>query len=144
MRVQVRGADCALFPAAAELPFHQNALVALPLKRFTPTVQQVATAEQKLATLFPSAYAANTYCAEPLKQSAPAYKRQYYGFYNAKNQPCFYIRFFFSTPADYSTNMATWLQKPVKASAKPGSDAWDMSYNLSAGEFYDFMHCPLD
>lgn len=95
-RVQVRGAECALFPARAVSYYNVQAT-------FMPTSAQAAEAEKALATPQLSTidpHAKNWYKKQPdpaytaISPHLPLYRQQFYGFLNAKRQPCLFINAF--------------------------------------------------
>jgi len=130
-------ADCAIFPAAAAV---DAPLDSPSLGRFTPTSQQIDSAEQALATVELSRINAE---AEPagysdyprlIKKQLPQYKRQYFGYYNLMNHPCLYIVFAIVQPTDTS-----WLKASYRV-FDAGPDYWTVRYNLATKTFYAFEH----
>ncbi|RZK99044.1 MAG: hypothetical protein EOO62_25370 [Hymenobacter sp.] len=143
-RVQLPGADCALFPAAANLgswfgkDFTQ-------LLRFTPTRAQAAEAEQALprvhlAKLYQ--YPVTDYYARYpaiIKQHLSKYQRQYFGFYKAQHQTCLFINFFIEEVEYAPGTLPSWLTHPVQV-ADGGAGFWHIYYNLTTHKFYNFSH----
>lgn len=143
--LQLSGAACALFPAAARLPDEVDYYVTRT-GRFSPTPQQVAEAEQALPTAplqqiyerMPSRY----YADYPLiiKQNLAKYQRQYYGFYNEKHQPCLHINFFYEPNVERSIiPVPYWLRAPIKMH-DGGPAYWRIYYNLTTRQCYHFSH----
>jgi hypothetical protein len=130
--VKVRGADCALFPAAASMrPYVQNNLVK---GRFTPTSQQVSDAEHLLPVLksnyLQSDSSVNYANLNYVQGHLPKYKRQYFGFYNKQRQPCLFINFL-----GYAHSQ--WLNRLTYVD-DGGNLFWRIRYNLTTHQFYSF------
>jgi hypothetical protein len=146
-RVQLPGADCALFPAAAKM--EHAAGEKLPITgRFTPTLEQVASAEQllpsvSLATVYaPGAGPSGSYYAHyplSIKWNLSRYQRQYYGFYNSAHQPCLFINFFIQHYEEVPGRPATWLRRRIFF-FDGGTALWCIYYNTTTHEFYNFSH----
>lgn len=151
-RVQVLGADCALFPAAARWPAWVGYL---PHRyRFTPTATQAQAAEQALAavrllTINPgrknwqdSAY------ARRISQRLGQYHRQYLGFYDEQRQPCLFINLLLDTDFDGIDigmqprppgHVPHWLRAP-QAAVDSSWGFWTVGYNLTTHQFFDYWH----
>lgn len=153
-RYQLPGADCALFPAAARLPDW------LPEKRlashrFTPAAPQVAAAETALAMLQllhvsqgPKTSQDSTY-ARNITRRLRQYRRQYFGFYNRRKQPCVFINF---VGGDIAFNGEEAGLRPKLPGYPPqwlreylfigdgGDNHWSICYNLTTGRFYRYWH----
>jgi len=133
-RYQRPGADCALFPAAAQLDTLGLHGATVEPYRFTPTRHQVEMAEQQLEAegisairqpLTPADSANLAY----IQAHLPVYKRQYFGFYNAQHQPCLFIQLFESDhPGDW---LHHWL-----LILDGGPSVWEVYYNLDTRRFY--------
>lgn len=149
-RIQLPGADCALFPATAELPicFYTDVTT---LERFTPTPQQIALVEKAFlpirikqlaitpsAALVDSDREAEVFIYNNLKK----YYRQYYGFYNSLHQPCLYVNCFIGDEvADgNSYDIAPyWLRRPVSM-LYGGANYWSITFNVATQELYNFRY----
>jgi hypothetical protein len=127
--VQVRGADCALFPAGAECHY-------LLKTAFTPTLLQAEEAERALATATLSAvdpHAKSWYKKTPnpaysnIAAHLPSRGQQFYGFYNAKHQPCLFINAF-PLYKSFLSNQR-WLRATVWVD-DGGPAFWQAHYNL--------------
>lgn len=141
--MRVQGADCALFPAMAEVDTTELGVAVIEPRRFTPVRQQVEIVEKQLAEKGLMAIARPTIAADAMLafiQSVgafsyihahlPVYKRQYYGFYNAQHQPCLYINFV-EEPG------SGWLYRQI-AVMDGGAAFWCICYNLTTSQFYGF------
>ena len=146
-RVQLPGADCALFPAAAKME-HQMEEEMPNTGRFMPTRQQVVAVEHLLPSVTlekvydPKAGPAGGYYANyplTIKQSLPKYQRQYYGFYNSAHQPCLFINFFIESYEDVTGRPAVWLYRRIFF-FDGGATLWRIYYNLATHKFYNFSH----
>jgi hypothetical protein len=133
-RVQLPRADCALFPAAAQLDTLGLHKAAVEPSRFTPTRQQVEMVEQQLEAagisairqpLTPPDSANLAY----IQAHLPVYKRQYFGFYNAQHQPCLFIQLF------EGDNLGDWLHHWLLI-LDGGPSVWEVYYNLDTRRFY--------
>jgi hypothetical protein len=144
-RVQLPGADCALFPAGASFAryLEDDSLVT---KRFTPTRHQVAAAEKALLTVrLQEAYerpVSSYYAQYPaiIKQNLAKYQRQYYGFYNKKNQPCLYINLFYEPYVERSSKPVPYWLRALIYTHDGGPAYWHIYYNLGTRTFYNFSH----
>lgn len=151
-RHTVRGADCALFPAAARWPGWVAPIA--QGQRFTPTRTQVRATEQALAevrllainpgrkTGTDSAY------ARQISQRLGQYHRQYFGFYNQHRQPCLYLNLLLDTAFDGSDSglhppaagyVPHWLRAPQQL-ADGGWQFWSVYYNLATRQFFGYWH----
>ncbi|MDO7886947.1 hypothetical protein [Hymenobacter cheonanensis] len=142
-RYQLPGADCALFPAAATLPFYRKNSASLPIERFTPTKQQVALIEKKLTAKSLKLNSFSSHPFYPPDYKLVAYRRQYYGFYNNQHQPHFYIFFLATNSSEGSAKATNWLNGPVRMPIR-GADCWSIKYDVHGEKFYDFIHYPID
>lgn len=140
-RVQLPGADCALFPAAISLA--GAVLSSKPTGRFTPAKEQVTAIERSLlpahmhylATNSP--YAGTIYADKAqthIHKNLATYRRQYVGFYNEKHQPCLYINCF-----PKSIGNSYWLQRLLVVD-DGGASFWRISFNLATKQFFDFSY----
>jgi hypothetical protein len=133
--VKVRGADCALFPAAALFDTLDLRVSQVNPFRFTPTRQQVEATENQLAVggirairtpLSPPDSANLAY----IQTHLPDYKRQYFGFYNEKHQACIFIQLFEGGRPDWLYHHLVFLDG--------GASIWEVCYNLDTQQFYFF------
>ena len=117
-RVQVLGADCGLFPAAARM---ERALRTLPLHRVP-----VLTGSRILPS-YPFL----------IHQNLPRYKRQYFGFYNLQRQPDRYVQFFAESVEAHPGYTPRWLREAFQV-VDGGAGFWSIKYNWSTHQSYDF------
>lgn len=143
-RYQLPGADCALFPANASLPFSVDESNPLT-RRFTPTHQQVAATEKalgmvNLATVNPNPEAVY-YAKYPalIKAHLAKYRRQYFGFYSLKHHPCLYINLFDEQVVELPGTVPYWLRSIV-VTYDGGAAFWSIYYDLTTRKFYKFHH----
>ena len=143
-RLLLPGADCASFPVASALPVapeFDEVLVA----RFTPCLPQVIEAEQMLpgalqqplTTAPPARYFRRQQTV--IRTYLPAYRRQYFGFYNAQHQACLFINFFDSQYLELSD--PRWLHYCISVD-DGGVSFWRIYYNLATHRFYKFSFNP--
>ena len=143
VRVQVLGADCGLFPAAARMLTDENGDAPTLLGRFTPTRPQAARMERALRTLplhrVPVLTGVRILPSYPLliHQNLPRYKRQYFGFYNRQRQPCLYVHFFAESVEEHPGYTPRWLREAFQV-VDGGAGFWSIKYNWSTHQFYDF------
>jgi hypothetical protein len=139
-RLLLPGAECALFPATATLPDAPEFDEALTA-RFAPIWPQVIEAEQTLSTALshslttaqPARYISQRQAI--VRAYLPAYRRQYFGFYNAQHQACLFINAFYNqytNPLDPS-----WLHYCISVD-DGGVGFWRIYYNLATHRFYKF------
>jgi len=133
--VKVRGADCALFPAAALFDTLYLRVSQVKPSRFTPARQQVEATENQLA--IEGIRAIRTPLSPPdsvnlayIQTHLPGYKRQYFGFYNKKHQACLFIQLFESDNPDWLYHHLVFLDG--------GPSVWEVCYNLDTQQFYFF------
>jgi hypothetical protein len=142
--IQLPGADCGLFPAAARLPNFLDYYVTRT-GRFTPTLPQAIEVEQALPTAqLQKLYEhpiTSYYAAYPviIKQHLPEYQRQYYGFYNELHQPCLFINFFIEHIESTPNTVPNWLCYYIHTH-DGGAAFWSIYYNLTTHKFYRFSH----
>lgn len=133
--IKVQGADCALFPAVARL---DTLDISEPITgRFAPVRQQVEAAETQLREKGVEAIRRpfNEYDAASLQyiqKNLSAYKRQYFGFFNAQHQACLFVQFFEN---DYSD----WLYQHLLI-MDGGTSVWETWYNLDTQQFYGISY----
>jgi len=145
IRQQVLGADCGLFPAAAGLPTDEEGQVTAHCGRFTPTLPQVVPVELALRTLplhrVPVVAGHHIIPSYPLliHQNLPRYKRQYFGFYDLRHQPCLYVHFFAASVDEHPGYTPRWLREVIQVE-DGGAGYWSVKYNLTTHQFYDFEH----
>lgn len=146
-RVSVLGANCALFPAAAQLPDYVDYYVTHS-RRFTPMQQQVAATEQALRRLCASASlvlktrrdaAARNEVAAQLGRDC----RQYFGFFN-QHQPCLLLNCadgaLLDVPAGLPPSvLPNWLAEPVSFS-DTGRLYGSVCYNLATRQLVNFWY----
>jgi hypothetical protein len=154
-RYQRPGFDCALFPAGKFIYdiAGKDGIVGDSLTgRFTPTKQQVDSAENLLPVLLrdvasPHFRGKERYYKKhlrPLPKSLKRYRRQYFGFYNGRHQPCLYINFF-NPDSPYVNFFAfNWLLKTVLISdagfmLDDSPNLWQVSFNLTTQQLYNFQ-----
>ena len=140
-RYQLPGADCALFPAAANM----SGMFMHPkyAQRFTPTKEQVLVIGKDLlpaqmrylaanqppnATMYEHEYRVR------ISKTLTKYRRQYVGFYNEQQQNCLYINCF-----PRNELYPKWLQQLVKVE-DGGASFWHIYFNLATKQFFDFSH----
>jgi hypothetical protein len=120
---QLPGADCALFPAAAEITYRIGG--GFPVTgRFKPTRNQVRKVEHALPDVDLAKFLRQQpasmqqyYAAYPgiIKANLSKYQRQYYGFYNVQHQPCLYLNFFYEPGVERSSQpIPYWLRAPIE------------------------------
>jgi hypothetical protein len=137
--MQVRGADCALFPVGAVSYYNIKAT-------FMPTPAQAAEAEKALATAQLATvdpHAKSWYKKEPnpaytaISNHLPLFRQQFYGFYNAQKQPCLFINAF---PLDKNFTIGQrWLRETVWV-FDGGTSFWQAKYNLATHRFEYFSY----
>lgn len=149
--LQLSGADCALFPAAAALPPLYFNETCSPLERFTPTPQQLALVEK---TFLPSgiqqlAAGPNVDLVDYDKEkrvfiyrNLKKYYRQYYGFYNCQHQQCLYINCFLGDDvADGPIyDIAPYWLRSTVCMLYGGANYWSITFNLATQELYGFRY----
>lgn len=144
-RLQVLGADCGLFPAAAQLLTDESGRAPVHRGRFTPTPAQALRVEHALRTLplaqvspLPGHPVTPRYPAY-IHQHLARYKRQYFGFYDGRGHACLYVHFFAEQPAEYPGYTPAWLRAPVQP-VDGGAGYWSLKYDETTHRFYDFEH----
>jgi hypothetical protein len=154
-RVQVRGADCALFSAGK--PINDVARIDgiaadTVTGRFTPTKQQVDSAENLLPMLLRDMAASPRFRGKeryykkhlrPLPKGLKGYRRQYFGFYNGQHQPCLYVNFFNPDSPYIKAFAFDWLLKTVLISdagfmLDDSPNLWQVTFNLTTQQLYNF------
>lgn len=131
--LKVRGVDCALFPAIAQFDTTGLRRAKSPPYRFTPTHQQVEAAESQLNTEGIYAIRApytpyDSVNLAYIQKNLLAYRRQYFGFYNAQHQACLFIQLFEDDNTDWLYRHLLFLDG--------GSSVWEVCYNLDTRRFY--------
>jgi hypothetical protein len=140
-RYQLPGADCALFPAGANM----NGMFIHPkhAQRFTPTKEQVVAIEKDLLPAQMRFLAANQptnatvyehKCRLRISKTLVKYRRQYVGFYNERQQPCLYINCF-----PINKLFPSWLRQLVEVE-DGGASFWHIYFNLTTKQFFSFSH----
>ena len=149
-RYQRPGADCALFPAGKfiyDITGEDGIVGDSITGRFTPTKQQVDSIENLLLVLLRNMATSPRFRGKeryykkylrPLPKSLKRYRRQYFGFYNGRHQPCLYINFF--TP---NVTYVNWLLRTVIVSdggfmEDDSPNLWQVSFNLTTQQLYNF------
>lgn len=142
-RCQLPKADCALFPEASELPHDKDGVIP-HTGRFTPTCEQAAKVEQALLTVRLENIAERQQEYYPrypvlIKKNLARYHRQYFGFYNVRNQPCLYLSFFWENVQENLGFIPRWRREVIQVE-DGGAGFWSVYYNLSTRKFYKFRH----
>ena len=120
--------------------------------RFTPTKQQVDSVESLLPTLLramvssPRFHGKERYYKKhlrPLSKNLREYRRQYFGFYNSRHQPCFYINFFNPNSPYIKAFAFNWLLKIVLITdagfmLDDSPNLWQVNFNLMTQQLYNF------
>jgi hypothetical protein len=138
-RVQLPGADCALFPATTSLV--GVSLYPTPTQRFAPTKAQILSVESSLLathmhyliknpSVAATAYGAK--CISQIYKNLAKSRRQYVGFYNEQQQPCLFINCF-----PQARNDLNWLYQLVEVE-DGGANYWRICFNLTTRQFFDF------
>jgi hypothetical protein len=154
-RYQRPGADCALFPAGKLIHdiSGKDGIAGDSLTgRFTPTKQQVDSVENLLPVLLRNLAASPRFHGKeryykkylrPLPKSLTRYRRQYYGFYNGRHQPCLYVNFFNPDSPYIKAFNFNWLLKTVRITdagfmLDDSPNLWQASFNLTTQQLYNF------
>ncbi|HET9506120.1 MAG TPA: hypothetical protein VFO93_21450 [Hymenobacter sp.] len=154
-QVQVRGADCALFPAEKFIYdiAGKNSIVGDSVTgRFTPTKQRVDSVENLLPMLLQAMVISPRFRGKeryykkhlrPLPKNLKRYRRQYFGFYNSRHQPCLYINFFNPDSPYIKAFGFDWLLKTVLITdagfmLDDSPNLWQVSFNLTTQQLYSF------
>ncbi|QEE50462.1 hypothetical protein FUA48_13025 [Flavobacterium alkalisoli] len=120
--------NVAIFPAEYE--------DLLPPNRFTPSHEQVITAEKVLKTKLEKLnYLLTNQSSSPvIHKNLNKYLRQYFGYINEKGQHILLINCFWKN-ADQS-DKKYWLNGRISV-LDGGSFYWNVKYNLDTGELFD-------
>ena len=119
--------DVAIFPA--------NSLDLIPGKRFTPTRQEIDSAEYSLKTELKKLNVAfiNQTSSPIIHKKLNKYKRQYFGYYNLEGEKILLINCIWLRDEEYNKN---WLSNMIIV-LDGGSYYWHVYFNLRKGLLFD-------
>lgn len=119
--------DVAIFPASYK--------DLIPEQRFTPTRQEIVTAESALSTDLKilNKDLINQSSTPIIHKKLTNYKRQYFGYIDKNGDRILFINCFWTSDKDFDDN---WLKYRIEV-LDGGSYYWNVKFNLDKKELFD-------